>query len=533
MTAIAAATRSRTDPIVLGILLYFLAHTLIRIFGAANFGVDDTEAAVRTQVFSLYYNARNPPLFDWLFYGAQQLLGSSNATIHILKAVLYAGAGILLYLGAKPFFRHQTALYAAILGYPTTIFFGWLAFQQFSHTATFFFAIGLALYGFMRVLKHGTWLDYVFLGACLGIGFMSKYLYAILFVALVLSGLLRPAYRRRFLSRKMLVVLPVAVVLLIPFGIGFWLNIEETGNTLRARIVGSEPNFLVSLWWLIALSSFYWLPLGALLGASFLRWPKRLAAGDPAAVDTTIGSGDPDFYPWLRDATLMMMAVMVFAVVFLGTEIGSGGERYLVGALPLLPIAIFAWFDRRADFPTVAIARFLRLALWFVAIVAAVRILFFVLVAPPVCMPRCMVFVDYQAVLAKLTPPEGKTAVILTDHVHIGSNLRQFVPNASVRVSNYNRDVKLGLPPPDQRTCHLVWFDQFRKDPPSNPAKALESVLGHPPTAEEMAAVGPTEIVTLGWQTKILSALDENPRLGVAAVDPAAPICGDPAPASH
>ncbi|MBB5751086.1 ArnT family glycosyltransferase [Prosthecomicrobium pneumaticum] len=530
MTTTAVGERGRLDPVVLGILLYFAAHTLIRVVGVPNFGVDDTEAEVRTQIFSLYYNARNPPLFDWLFYGAQQLFGSTNTTIHLLKAVLYSGAGILLYYGIRPFFRHRSALYAAILGYPSTIFFGWFTFQQFSHTAAFFLAIGLVVYAYMRVLKHGNAGAYVLLGVALGLGFMSKYLFAILFVALFVSGLMRPAYRARLLSAKMLVVLPVALLILVPFAIGFWLNIDETGATLRHRIVGSASSVAESLFWLAALSAFYWLPLVALLGAAHLRWRGRSAPTATEHSEGVVGPGDPDFYPWMRDATLIMIATMVFAVTVLGTEIGSGGERYLVGALPLLPVAIFAWVDRRPAFPADAVRRFLRFAMVFIIGTAAVRILFFVLAAPPVCMPRCMVFVDYGNVLQQLTPLPGETGVVLTDHVHIGSNLRQYLPDTFVRVGSYNRRDVFGLPAPEVRSCHLVWFERFRKDRPSTAEEALSSVLGRPATAQDMAAVGTPETVTLGWWTRLLEARDPPPLLGVAKVDPASPICGDPQP---
>jgi hypothetical protein len=64
-----ARSRTGIDPVIAGIVAFFLVHMLIRIFGSSNFSVDDTEATVHTQVFRLYYMLRNPPLFDWLYFG--------------------------------------------------------------------------------------------------------------------------------------------------------------------------------------------------------------------------------------------------------------------------------------------------------------------------------------------------------------------------------------------------------------------------------------------------------------------------------
>ncbi len=528
----AARSRTRIDPVIVGILAFFVVHMLIRIFGSSNFSVDDTEATVHTQVFRFYYVLRNPPLFDWLYFGLSQLIGVSNLTIQILKTVLLAGAGLFLYLAVRPAFRHRLALDAAIASYGTTAFYGWDVFQQFSHTVTLIFSLAFTLWALMRVLRHARPADYALLGLGLGLGILSKFLFVLYFLALIVAALRSPDYRPAILSWRIVLTLIVALAVVSPLLLGLSGRIDGVFSAVGGRVVGSNSGpDLESLGYLVLLTAEFWLPLLVILWACLARWPAGKASAGQAVVVDRVGAPDDSFYPLLRDATLMLAVAMIASVLFLGTKIAEG--RYLVALLSLIPLTIFAAIDRRDPFPVLAVAGFRRAALTFIVAVAVVRFLIFLFVSPPFCLPRCVVFVDYAPVVARIDNVDGKQNVILTNHVHLGSNLLRLVPNARVSIDSYTGAADLGIADPAHRNCYLVWFRRYGMADEVTAAAALERALGRPPSEAELATIGPIEDVTAGWQTKLPWAW--GPKLmwewgpdtvvGVARIDSAARIC--------
>jgi hypothetical protein len=512
--------RAGLDPVIAGIIAFFLVHMLIRLFGTSNFTIDDTEAAVHDQVFQLYYSLRNPPLFNWLFYGFIQLFGLSVFTIQLLKTVLLTGAALLFYDALRPAFRHRAALIAAIAAYGATAFYGWDLFQQFSHTVTLIFAMALTLWALLRIGRSGRTADYAWLGLGLGLGVLSKYLFVLYFLALLVAALLRPAYRPKILSGRMALTLVVGLAVMAPLAIGLWADRAALLGTLGGRVAGGRggPD-LESLGLLVLLTAEFWLPFAAFLWVSLYRWPASAEtnAASPAA-------GDANLYPLLRDATALMVVAMLASVLFLGTKIEGG--RYLVVMFSLLPAAVFAAIDRWVVFPRTAIERFVEGTLGFVLLVMVFRFAAFLFVSPPFCIPRCVVFIDYGSVAAKIGTPDGKQNVILTNHVHIGSNLLRLVPNAKVVMDAYTAGSDLGIAPPEARTCTFVWFRNYRSDKEQPLEKALEQALRRPPLASELAAIGPAEFVTVDWQTKILAAHGPDTVVGIAPIDSHQRICG-------
>jgi 4-amino-4-deoxy-L-arabinose transferase-like glycosyltransferase len=471
---------------------------------------------------------RNPPLFDWLYFGLSQLIGVGGLTIQILKTVLLTGAGIFLYLAVRPVFRHRLALDAAIVSYGTTAFYGWDVFQQFSHTVTLILSMAFTLWALMRVVRHGRPVDYALLGLGLGLGILSKFLFALYFVALLAAALRSPGYRPAILSWRMAMTPVVAIIVVSPLFLS--LSIDGLFSTLGGRVVGAGggPD-LGSLGYLVVLTAEFWLPLAAILWAC-LAGAKRAGAGQ-AVVDVRTGADDDSFYPLVRDATLIMVLALIVSVLFLGTKIAEG--RYLVAFLSLLPLTIFAGLDRREPFPAPAVEGFRRVALVFIVGVAVVRFLIFLFVSPPFCLPRCVVFVDYAPLAAKIGTVEGKQNVILTNHVHIGANLLRLLPNTRVSIASYTGEADLGIAEPSRRNCYLVWFRLYGGADEVTAEAALERALGRRPSAAELAAVAPSEDVTLGWQTKLPWAWGPklmwewgaDPTVAVARIDSAAPIC--------
>ena len=518
------ADRIGVDPIVLGMVAFFVAHMLIRLFGTSNFSVDDTETAVHTQVFQLYYSLRNPPLFNWLYFGLSEVFGSNLITMQILKTALLIAAGWFFYSAIRPAFRHREALYAAIVSYGATAYYGWDVFQQFSHTITLIFSMGFTLWAFMRLLRRAHTVDFVVLGVGLGLGIMSKYLFGLYFVALVIAALRSPSYRAALLSWRLLLTIIVALIVVSPLLIGLYDVMTSVFATVGGRVAGSGNGFdIASLGSLVLLTAMFWLPFLAILAVGLYRWPASEAGNAQSPPDALLGEGDDDFYRLVRDATLIMFAAVLAAVLFLGTRIS--GVRYLIAVLSLLPVAVFVAIDRKLPFPALALRNFQRGAVAFIVGIAVIRFLIFLFISPPFCIPRCVLFVDYTPVVERLGTADGKQNVILSNHVHIASNLLRQVPNARVVMDTYTAGSDLGIVGPADRNCYFVWFRKYRDHDPVPFEAALEQALRRLPLDSERAAVESVESVTAKWQTNLLWDWGPDTIIGIATLDSATPIC--------
>lgn len=516
--------RISVDPVILWIVAFFVIHMLIRLFGTSNFSVDETMTAIHTQTFQFFYVWRNPPLFDWLYLGVSRLIGSNLFAMQLLKSALLAGGGVFLFLTIKPFFRHRLALVCAVASYGATAFYGWEILQLYSHTNALIFAVGFTFWGFMRVVRRGQTLDYFLLGIGLGLGILSKYLFGLYFAALLIAALRSPDYRPAVLSWRFLLTLATGLLVVSPLLYGLSDGISVVVSSLGTRVAaeGGGPDF-ASAAYFIAVTAEFWLPFAAILWVCLARWPAAADGEADTGGAAAAGSTDGDFYRLVRDATLIMIGVTLAAVLLLGTSVTAG--HYLVPVLSLLPVVIFAGIDRRQAFPALALDKYLRAALGFIVGIAFIRFLFFLFVSPPFCIPRCVLFVDYTPVVEKLETDDGKLNVVLSDDVHLASNLLPALANSRVIMTTDVGRTEAGYSDPAERNCHFVWFRTYRGAKERPLAVALRRALLRPPLESDLAAIGPIEYVKVEWQTKVLWDWGPDTVVGIAEIESASPMC--------
>jgi hypothetical protein len=383
------------------------------------------------------------------------------------------------------------------------------------------FAMGFTFWAFMRTLRSGRSADYVLLGVGLALGILAKYLFALFFVALVAAALRLPRYRSQLLSARALLTPATGLLLLLPLLYGLSGSIGDAFSAVGEKVAGR--GVLLALAYFAVQSAQFWLPFVAILWACLARWPAETGTSD-GQPERVSGTADESFYRLVRDATLLSTAMALAAVLFLGTRITHG--HYLAPVLSLLPLAIFAGIDRREQLPALALEKYRQGALAVIVGIAVVRLLLFLLASPPFCVPRCILFVDYGPVVDRLDRSDGKQTVILSNDIHIASNLLGSVPNARVIVPTDAGGLEVGLADPDDRACHLVWFRSYRGSQDRSLESALRGALRRPPLQSELATVGPVEYVTAEWQTKLLPDRGAETIIGIAAIDSTSPLCG-------
>jgi hypothetical protein len=83
------------------ILLWAGLHTLLRLSLSSTLTADDAREAVLAQSLRWGYQARQPPLYNWLVWGAFRLIGPGLLALTLLKYLLLVLAFWLVYLTAR------------------------------------------------------------------------------------------------------------------------------------------------------------------------------------------------------------------------------------------------------------------------------------------------------------------------------------------------------------------------------------------------------------------------------------------------
>jgi 4-amino-4-deoxy-L-arabinose transferase-like glycosyltransferase len=207
--------------------LYVGVHVAVRLLASSTLNADDAREAVLAQTLAWGYQARQPPLYDWMVWLAFRLFGVSLATLTLLKyAVLSLAYGSVYAAGRRMLGDARLATLAAfslILLLPI----GWLIHEDLTHSVTALAAGAGTLYLVTRLEASGTVVTYLALGATIGLGILSKFTYLLFVVVLLLTGLTVERLRRRILHPRMMLGLGLAAVLITPFAIWLWSHRSE------------------------------------------------------------------------------------------------------------------------------------------------------------------------------------------------------------------------------------------------------------------------------------------------------------------
>jgi len=256
-------------------------HALQRLALSSALTADDAREAVLAQSLQWGYQARQPPLYNWLVWGAFRLLGPGILGLTLVKYVVLGLAFWLVYLTAR---RILIDPRLATLGAFSLLLFvpiGWTAHEALTHSVGALAACAGTAYALVRLGDAPSRRAYAGLGLAVGLGLLSKFTYALFVAGLGLAALTVDRYRRRLLDPAVLIAALVATLLVLPFAVWFVGEGHDLGR-LYAREVRIEDGASwarqagMGVGYVVRIAAFYLAPVGIALAACFPAIYRRL-----------------------------------------------------------------------------------------------------------------------------------------------------------------------------------------------------------------------------------------------------------------
>ena len=211
------------------------------------------------------YQLRNPPLYEWLLWGLQQVVGSGPFSYILLRYALIAAAGILFYFGLMRTVASTRVAAAFSLSLMLFFWFGWEAHHSVSHSLAIIVAMLALWLAALSYVDRPSLARAFGLGLIVGLGIMAKWSFLLVVISLGMALGLNRSTRRIFADQRSLMILAGALLPVLPFLL--WLAaldpdvvtsrvaIVQPGSALEQTLEGAmdfiSPLPLVFLPWIL------------------------------------------------------------------------------------------------------------------------------------------------------------------------------------------------------------------------------------------------------------------------------------------
>lgn len=433
--------------------VYIVASILLRLWISPVLGTDEIEQALLANDWRLGYNPRQPPLYTWILLSGYSVFGRTLIAHVVVKYGVLAAMFGAAYLAGRRLLkspeRAALAAYALVLLYNI----GWGAHVGYTHSLLLSVFIFLTLWAMPRAFESKRVLDYAALGVVLGLGFLTKFSFAVFLLPLLIACCLVAPLRAGLVNwRTLIAILVAALILAAPVNWMIHARYSYVAVLRDVTGVGERPSYFANV-----SAGLLSLIEGV---ASFLA-PFWLAA---LIFWRTLRAKSRNAEPWLR-AMLIALGVTfagLVAAVFIA-QVTDFKPRYMHPILLTTPLLFFFWLGHR---PANRGAQ-----LWLAGIAAAFVIgVFAGLAGQAIAEPRgcknCWLQMPVPALAAELQRQGLGEGAILAENAHIGGNLRLFLPHARV----YSPDYPMAeAAPTGAGLCLLIWNSRMHGQSPPQP----------------------------------------------------------------
>jgi 4-amino-4-deoxy-L-arabinose transferase-like glycosyltransferase len=420
------ALRPGTRTVAFLLAAYAIGHAALRVWISPVLNIDDAREAIFSQTLAWGYEPRQPPLYTWLVWATVHLAGVSVASLTVLKyAVLVVGYAFA-YGIARRILREPRLAPLAAFSLLLLLPVGWFVHDDLTQSVAVLAAAAGTVYALIRLEAAPTAGRYAWLGLALAAGTLSKLTYLVFAGALGLAALSLAPYRRRFLERRMVLSLAVAVVLLFPYALWLAGHEDDLARLYAQQLgAGSARSFVAGvvdgLGAVLRALVYYAAPIGLLFLALFpeIYRPGLAAAGAESPAGQLVGR-------------TLVAGLGLLVVGALLNVLGQLKFRWAIPLFFLLPLCACWRLDRLG----VDAVRRRRLRAY-----AAVLVIAEVLMVGAILLQvrlgarfgvPARLNTPYDAVAAAVTAAGFRRGTIVAGHGPLGGNLRLAFPSSRV-----------------------------------------------------------------------------------------------------
>ena len=415
--------------------LYSAIHVLARIAASPNLGEDDPLTNVLVQDLAWGYSIWQPPLFEWLAWGMQQVTGPTLLGFQLLKYALFVATVGALFLAAYQLTRDP--VWSLITAEALTLIYhvGWRFHEGFTGIIPAMLCSALALLVVLRIIEKPRTLDFIILGFIFGLGLLSDHGFAIGIAAFLIAAAAEPKVRSQLMRLPLILTALIAAAIVVPYYLWVIETPQRIDQLSAARLIFDHPHpkytvarvFKKTAW---APIGFFWSLLLFLLLASWGRVRDHLRK---RLIPQIEWHGRPlhRFLGWYTIAVLALLLVTGISL----SNVGYATHDLLAVMLPahVLLFAVIAFVrPSAAEMRRWAVISLAILAFAFLARAANMFVM------DPVCQ-ICRWGVPFQALAAKLRASGFERGTIVTVEPDLGGNLRASFTDSRILLLQANR----------------------------------------------------------------------------------------------
>jgi hypothetical protein len=270
---------ARPQGVVIIIAAYCVLFLLITGLLSSAFNPDDEKASYATQIFALNYSSRNPPLYDWILYGVQHLLGVGPFPFALVRYTFLFLFGCAAYALARRAIADPRLQALSVFSISLLWQLGYHAHRINTHSDLMIVFIASTALCFVALRDRPTVGRYALLGAMVALGTLSKFGYLAFLASTIAAALALEPYRRVLLDRRIVIAVVVAAIPLAAFFVVGTLAQQHYVDSVMRVVLPREQMGMGATVVLLAIAWVgYVMPFLALF--LLIIWPWREPSAD-------------------------------------------------------------------------------------------------------------------------------------------------------------------------------------------------------------------------------------------------------------
>tara|TARA_R110000868_G_scaffold403147_3_gene680082 strand:+ start:9079 stop:10467 length:1389 start_codon:yes stop_codon:yes gene_type:complete len=222
--------QKKTNVLAIVCLIAIVAISLMK----SAMELEDAEQTYFSQWLRLGYDDQ-PPLFTWLQYVINAIIGITVVSFSLLRALIFATILIILYKFSETYLKNVSKANLVVFALALIPVFIDFTFRRLSHTTLLCFVVLITYYILQRLLAKQSICNYILLGVAVGLGILTKYNYVMVIGAIGLAVFIDKNIRGIILHKYIFISSLIVGVLITPHF--YWLvSNQEFLSELRSSV---------------------------------------------------------------------------------------------------------------------------------------------------------------------------------------------------------------------------------------------------------------------------------------------------------